>query len=108
MQLQGRELRMMTTGDDVKLLQQELRRLGYSIRDTEAQQGSFGQSTQAAVMDFQKKHGLQPSGIVDTSTATVDQSRCGRAESGLRRAWNDSSSRCQAGDGRVRKAVIDS
>lgn len=71
MQLQGRELGMMTTGDDVKLLQRELRQLGYSIPDTEAQQGFFGQNTQAAVLDFQRKHSLQPTGRVDQSTATM-------------------------------------
>jgi receptor-binding and translocation channel-forming TcA subunit of Tc toxin/ABC toxin-like protein/neuraminidase-like protein/putative peptidoglycan binding protein len=71
MQLQGRELGMMTTGDDVKLLQQELRQLGYSIPDTEASQGFFGQNTQAAVMDFQRKHSLQSTGRVDQPTATL-------------------------------------
>jgi receptor-binding and translocation channel-forming TcA subunit of Tc toxin/ABC toxin-like protein/neuraminidase-like protein/putative peptidoglycan binding protein len=68
MQLQARNLSVRMTGDDVRLLQSELRQLGYSITDTEAQQG-FGQSTHAAVTDFQKKHGLPVTGIVDQGTA---------------------------------------
>ena len=38
-------------GDDVKLLQEELRQLGFSIEDRE---GLFGRSTRQALLEFQR------------------------------------------------------
>lgn len=69
MNLQGRSLETGLHGVDVALLQSELRQLGYAITDDEAIQSSFGEGTRQAVLDFQKAHGLEASGIVDSVTA---------------------------------------
>lgn len=56
-------------GDDVELLQSELRKLGYSIPDEES--GTFEMYTWRAVRSFQRKHfpELRDSGVVDGKTA---------------------------------------
>ena len=56
-------------GEDVTLLHDELKTLGFSIPDKEIADGVFGQGTEQAVKEFQQKHGLQMSGIVDQETA---------------------------------------
>ena len=55
-------------GKDVKLLQDELRQLGYSIEDRE---GLFGRSTSKALKQFQRKHSLEPTGLVDERLASM-------------------------------------
>jgi hypothetical protein len=70
MQLQGRKLASGTRGDDVRLLHRELRLLGFrQIPDREIQLGFFGPVTFAAVRDFQKRFGLDVSGVVEEITA---------------------------------------
>ncbi len=71
MKLQGRTLSADMHGEDVKLLQSELRQLSFPIADAELQGQSFGELTRGAVQAFQKQHGLQPSGIVDERTAEL-------------------------------------
>ncbi len=68
MQLQGRNLSLTTNGEDVKLLQQKLRQLGFSIDDTE---GFFDKTTFQAVHALQKEHGLPATGVVDETTAKL-------------------------------------
>jgi peptidoglycan hydrolase-like protein with peptidoglycan-binding domain len=45
-------------GEDVKLLQSELAQLQLDIPPGEVQAASFGPGTRAAVMKFQRAHGL--------------------------------------------------
>lgn len=66
MKLQGRPLSLNLQGEDVQLLQKELRLIGFFIDDKE---GFFGKSTEQAVFDFQKKHELKTTGVVDELTA---------------------------------------
>jgi hypothetical protein len=56
-------------GEDVKLLHGELRKLGYRIPAAETSKQVFGASTRQAVTDFQKKHRLEATGVVDERTA---------------------------------------
>lgn len=51
-------------GNDVKVVQQKLKKLGYSI----AADGIFGPKTDSAVRKFQKSKGLKVNGIVDLAT----------------------------------------
>ena len=74
MNLQGRNLYLRMRGDDVELLQSELRRLGSSIDDEE---GFFGKTTRRAVLKFQEEHELEPTGIVDEITAAAINSAVG-------------------------------
>jgi peptidoglycan hydrolase-like protein with peptidoglycan-binding domain len=68
MNLQGRNLYLRMRGEDVKLLQSELRQLGFSIGDEE---GYFGKATRRAVLKFQEEQGLEPTGKVEERTAEV-------------------------------------
>ena len=56
MNLQGRNLGFGMSGDDVLLLQKELRILGFTIPSSERDQRNFGQLTQKAVRDFQQNY----------------------------------------------------
>ncbi|MGH7845743.1 MAG: neuraminidase-like domain-containing protein [Candidatus Binatia bacterium] len=69
MKLQGRDLSFQMKGEDVKLLQDELKQLGYVIAPQEIRDGRFGASTRKAVLDFQKKRGMNGSGVVDQQAA---------------------------------------
>ena len=68
MNLQGRSLQPNMRGEDVELLQAELRALGFDIPETET---FFGHATSHAVGTFQRQHGLSATGIVDARTARV-------------------------------------
>ncbi|MDI6600353.1 MAG: S41 family peptidase [Thermoanaerobacteraceae bacterium] len=46
-------------------IQQRLKLLGYNVGELD---GVFGQATETALKDFQKKHGLKPTGIFDAYT----------------------------------------
>jgi peptidoglycan hydrolase-like protein with peptidoglycan-binding domain len=61
----ARNLSVNMRGEDVKLLQKTLSKLGFSIGDKD---GFFRKTTRRAVMDIQKKHGLKATGIVDKET----------------------------------------
>jgi hypothetical protein len=56
------------TGEDVTLLQQELRQLGFTIEDRE---GFFGSTTLLAVQEFQRQQGIEATGVVDEATARL-------------------------------------
>jgi hypothetical protein len=62
MELHGRDLKRRMQGADVLQLQSELHQLGPSITD---RKGLFGQTTRKAVIDFQARRGLTPTGMVD-------------------------------------------
>lgn len=63
-------------GKDVNILQNELVLLGFNItldelHNDNPEKALFGESTQIAVKEFQRKNGLQPTGIVDKTTADL-------------------------------------
>jgi peptidoglycan hydrolase-like protein with peptidoglycan-binding domain len=70
MNLQGRNLQPNLRGDDVKLLQSELRQLKLKTQIVD-QEGFFGSTTFLAVQEFQRLNGLQVTGIVDERTAAA-------------------------------------
>src|SRR5215203_4325078 len=70
MNLQGRNLEPNLRGDDVKLLQSELRLLKLKTQIVD-QDGFFGSTTFLAVQEFQKSRGLEATGVVDERTATL-------------------------------------
>jgi peptidoglycan hydrolase-like protein with peptidoglycan-binding domain len=59
------ELRLGATGPDVVALQQRLTELGYPTGTTD---GTFGASTETAVMSFQRAKNLQADGVVGATT----------------------------------------
>lgn len=64
----SRTLRQNDTGDDVALLQNRLKALGYY---TGLVDGSFGSGTTAAVKTFQTQHGLYADGITGSKTYAI-------------------------------------
>ncbi len=56
-------------GKDVALLQSRLLTIGYTIATPEILGETFGQSTYQAVLHFQQREGLHPTGEVDALTA---------------------------------------
>ena len=69
MNLQGRDLKLDLRGDDVALLHHELAIMGVAVPDAERRETLFGQGTHEAVVQFQKQHCLEPTGVVDAETA---------------------------------------
>lgn len=65
--LLDRTLRIRMRGDDVSLLQRQLRQLGYDIGD---ETKYFDRKTQQAVQQFQREHELEPTGLVDEQAAS--------------------------------------
>lgn len=63
-----RTLRMNDTGDDVALLQNRLKALGYY---TSLVDGSFGSGTAAALKAFQARNGLDADGVAGSGTYAV-------------------------------------
>jgi peptidoglycan hydrolase-like protein with peptidoglycan-binding domain len=59
MNLQGRNTSLRMRGEDVKLLQTELGKLGYRIAAPEASKQVFGASTRQAVADLSGKQLLE-------------------------------------------------
>lgn len=57
-----RELRCKTSGQDVVLLQQKLKDLGFL---SDRADGIFGKATEEAVKKYQESNNLQPTGVVD-------------------------------------------
>ncbi|MBE9128304.1 MULTISPECIES: neuraminidase-like domain-containing protein [unclassified Coleofasciculus] len=68
MELQGRNLSLRMTGEDVTLLQEELRQLGFTIEDRES---LFGNSTFLAIQEFQRQQSIEATGVVDEATARL-------------------------------------
>lgn len=69
MNLQGRNLSLSLQGDDVALLQRKLGQLGYNLAPSEIEGRIFRNTTREAVLDFQRKRGLEATGVVDEHTA---------------------------------------
>ena len=59
------ELRKGDKGPKVEMLQNSLRSHNYNI----ISDGRFGSKTEAALMDFQRKHGLAPNGVAGLKTS---------------------------------------
>ena len=59
------------SGDDVRELQSELIQIGFEIPRTEITSRVFGKGTLKAVLEFQRKHDLEITGIVDDVTAKL-------------------------------------
>ena len=70
MKLQGRNLEPNLRGDDVKLLQSELRQLKLKTQIVDPER-FFGSTTFLAVQEFQKRHAREPTGVVDQETARL-------------------------------------
>ena len=71
MKLQDRNLSINMQGADVKLLQGELRALGFDIPVAEIRESFFREGTQQAVMGLQEKFGLECTGVADRRTAEL-------------------------------------
>lgn len=69
MQLQNRTLKVNQKGEDVRLLQSELRQLDFQIPEEEYLESRFGRNTRNAVLSFQRKMGLAQTGEVEEDTA---------------------------------------
>lgn len=69
--LQGRDLKLDLSGDDVKRLQGELQQLNASIPQDEIARSTCGVGTRDAVAKLQGAQGLSPNGIVDAATARM-------------------------------------
>ena len=68
MDQQGRHLSIRMQGQDVAPLHNELLDLGLTIPDDEVRRQLFGEATLHAVREFQRRHGLEPTGVVDEGT----------------------------------------
>ncbi|MEI6268261.1 MAG: neuraminidase-like domain-containing protein [Methylococcaceae bacterium] len=62
-------LKLQMKGSKVGDLHAALQSLGYLLADAEKSAKRFGATTRQALLDFQSKHGLTPSGEVDEPTA---------------------------------------
>jgi len=69
MKLAGRTLSQGMQGRDVRLLQQELKKLKFAIPDNELSESNFSDGTREAVLKFQNNNRLTPTGEVDAETA---------------------------------------
>lgn len=79
------QLKRGEEGPEVKRVQQRLNDLGYRGPDGKplAEDGKFGPGTEAAVIRFQKEHGLQGLGVVGPKTlAALDAAEKARAQGG--------------------------
>jgi hypothetical protein len=56
-------------GHEVRLVHQALRQLGRDVPTEEERNARFGRSTELAILEFQRAHALQASGVVDDKTA---------------------------------------
>ena len=61
-------LRTGSRGDEVKLLQEKLKSLGYYTDEID---GQFGGATKNAVIEFQQANGLEADGMVGSETKAV-------------------------------------
>jgi len=79
------QLKRGEEGPEVKRLQERLNALGYGRADGTplVTNGTFGPNTEAAVVKFQKEHGLQGLGVVGTNTlAALDAAEQAKARGG--------------------------
>ncbi len=68
--LDGLSLKKQDENDNVEIMQQRLYDLGY-VDDKENITGYFGDVTEQAVKDFQKKNGIEETGTADNATLTA-------------------------------------
>lgn len=92
---QDRVLSIRMQGDDVQLLHARLIKLGFNLASEELKQKLFGETTRVAVSSFQKKHGLEASGMVDEACAKLIESMAAamETESGAKSVNDDSNSK---------------
>jgi peptidoglycan hydrolase-like protein with peptidoglycan-binding domain len=62
-------LKLGMQGSKVNQLHAALTRLGFEVAESELHECTFGDSTRQAVREFQAKHGLPDTGMVDPVTA---------------------------------------
>lgn len=67
-------LRLGSTGDTVKDLQEKLNQLGYGL----VEDGEFGENTQSAVLDFQIKNNIEVDGVVGPTTLSFLNTAIGK------------------------------
>ena len=65
------QLSLGSYGHEVKLLHQQLRRLGFNVGSSEVARSLFGPSTRAALERWQRRHGLKVTGVLDPSAYVV-------------------------------------
>jgi peptidoglycan hydrolase-like protein with peptidoglycan-binding domain len=64
-------LSLVTQSDQVKTVQNNLTKVGFTIPATESGQGTFGAGTVAAVKEFQAQAGLPVTGLIDAVTQAM-------------------------------------
>lgn len=69
MKLRDHKLQPGQKGEDIQLLHQKLVLLQYTIKSNELKKMRFGKTTEAAIGDFQRKRGMEVTGVVDQHTA---------------------------------------
>lgn len=104
MKLQGRELKINLSGEDVRLLHRELATLGLPIPDQERREGVFGEGTLKAVTRFQKERGMEPTGVVDAEMAGAINAAVDAATFTVE---GKVASRFRAGVGGLRVEIVD-
>lgn len=72
---QHNNLSLNQQSKDVAQLQGRLINIGYTIATSEILSELFGQSTYQAVLHFQQREGLRPTGVVDVATAQAIANR---------------------------------
>jgi peptidoglycan hydrolase-like protein with peptidoglycan-binding domain len=75
MELQKQLLSFGSQGEDVRRLQEALKKLGYSISPTETQGSIFGEGTLEALRHFQDANKLTPSEVLEGHTAHMIESQ---------------------------------
>jgi peptidoglycan hydrolase-like protein with peptidoglycan-binding domain len=65
------DLSLGQRGRSVKVIQNNLKKLGFEIAPSETDEGLFGSQTQEAVKKFQEKHKLEPTGTIDRQSANL-------------------------------------
>jgi len=63
--MNGRKLSVGAVGEEVRSLQERLRRQGHELPESELSRAFFGPGTREAVRQVQLQHGLQAHGVVD-------------------------------------------
>lgn len=78
-----RGLKMGSTGEDVKKVQQALKNLGYDLGtfgDGTGIDGIIGKVTEGAIKKFQEEHGLKVTGIIDDETIAALEKASGTVD----------------------------
>ncbi len=66
----ARPLKMFMRGKKITMLQELLQRMGHPMQD---KPGQFGSSTRDGVKNFQRQHGLKPTGSADNDLLSMMQ-----------------------------------